>query len=72
MNYIIMFLSFSIIKIYAYAELFNFEKKEVYMKAKEITWDAIHVTNAIVKSIELIKPSPQVIVGTDGKYFFKT
>lgn len=50
-------------------ELFNFEKKEVYMKAKEITWDAIHVTNAIVKSIALIEPSPQVIVGTDGKYF---
>ena len=44
-------------------------KKVIYMKTTEITWDTIHDTNAIIKSIELIKPSPQVIVGADGKYF---
>merc|ERR1712232_1282520 len=49
-------------------ELFNFELKEV-LRAKEITWDAVRVTNAVVTSVKTIKPSPQVIVGAD-KYLY--
>jgi len=48
-------------------ELFNFELQKL-KKAKHLTWDINNVINAIVSSTEMINPSPQVIVGSTGKY----
>lgn len=53
----------------AYGEDYFSSLLEAVANLKKLTWDPKYVQEALVSSIELSDPQPQVIVGMDAKYF---